>query len=1065
MIKNIIAFSILGLIFCQCSLYAQTPVISNLDKTKAYVYDTLTISGNHFGTDVNDILITFGAAQGQVVDVKNNLIKVVVPAGATYGPVELTRLSQSFSTRSNAFLLPSFRGNTFASNLFENITDLATEEDELYDLCTCDFDGDGDNDIGTTNNAESASNTSVTVYSNQTLSPDQLSFQKVVGSNLNINSPAHNITCGDLDADGKPELIVSQGGGAAGQIFIFHNISTNSPDVIKFEDALTVNLTDGMTTHGTRRLAIRDLNGDGLSEIVVTNQNDNQIFILVNKSSDTQIIFNQSDIHTVEVPTNTLGLAIADLNKDFLPEILIANKLGSGLFILQNQSTPGTMLFDEPLTYDIPGPLINIATGDIDGDLSIDVVLTNLEKNSISVLINKSVTQEILLDAPLELIVGQQPWGLDLGDIDGNGKPDIAIATLSVADSLVILTNHSVPGNLNFTQFKVGGQFSSRNLKIADFNGDAKSDLAFTKKNNAGNFFLSAIRNATCLQAHISPVDPDAICESRPITLYATQGAQVTYQWKKNGADIPGATQSSLQVTEAGQYIVSIASSADGCLTNSEEVTVTEDSGTIPENPTINGPSTACEGETVTFTGSSPSGGTYRWYGPRGFSSEGSNLVLSEVTPEQAGEYFLQVTQGACKSALASAILEVRAAQEVKIQLTGGAWICEGESVTLSTNYSGAISYQWKKNDAPIAGATNNTFVASTPGDYTISIETAQGCHKESHPVVVTDTNIQADFQVADSVCMEEDILFVNQTTSEENLSISYFWDFGDGNTSTQENPRYAYRASGTYQVSLQAMTSNTTCVSEMLKEIKVVSSPQMTILPGNDLVLCTGDTLAVHIEGEYSSISWLDGSTGDTFLVTEPGNYTVITQNELGCYWVSEIQVEEQTYPTIEVSAEKEVISQGSSVMLSASGADWYEWSPADYLDDPLSAHPIATPDQTITYTVTGYKAGGCSSTGEVTIQVDPVSMEVEPHTIFSPNEDGIDDYWVIENIESFPECGFMVFNLQGNIVYQSQTNYSNDWNGTDSRGMPLAAGVYYFVIRCGNEENRNSGSITLVR
>jgi gliding motility-associated-like protein len=66
----------------------------------------------------------------------------------------------------------------------------------------------------------------------------------------------------------------------------------------------------------------------------------------------------------------------------------------------------------------------------------------------------------------------------------------------------------------------------------------------------------------------------------------------------------------------------------------------------------------------------------------------------------------------------------------------------------------------------------------------------------------------------------------------------------------------------------------------------------------------------------------------------------------------------------------------------------------------------------------------------------------------IFTPNNDGINDLFVIKDLEKFPNGKIEIFNRWGLKVYQN-TNYSNDWNGTDyNTSKPLTPGVYFYIL-----------------
>jgi gliding motility-associated-like protein len=86
-----------------------------------------------------------------------------------------------------------------------------------------------------------------------------------------------------------------------------------------------------------------------------------------------------------------------------------------------------------------------------------------------------------------------------------------------------------------------------------------------------------------------------------------------------------------------------------------------------------------------------------------------------------------------------------------------------------------------------------------------------------------------------------------------------------------------------------------------------------------------------------------------------------------------------------------------------------------------------------------------------------------------FSPNGDGVNDTYVIENVESYPSNNSLkVYNRWGEVVYLASP-YLNDWNGTNNRGgalmnQLLPDGVYYFEFYNGRG-NKANGKITIKR
>ena len=88
-----------------------------------------------------------------------------------------------------------------------------------------------------------------------------------------------------------------------------------------------------------------------------------------------------------------------------------------------------------------------------------------------------------------------------------------------------------------------------------------------------------------------------------------------------------------------------------------------------------------------------------------------------------------------------------------------------------------------------------------------------------------------------------------------------------------------------------------------------------------------------------------------------------------------------------------------------------------------------------------------------------------MEIFTGFSPNNDGVNDFFTIQNIENFPQNSLEVFNRWGNRVYR-QENYQNDWDGTFDN-LILPDGVYFYLltITSGDTQDVRSGYLDIVR
>lgn len=105
-------------------------------------------------------------------------------------------------------------------------------------------------------------------------------------------------------------------------------------------------------------------------------------------------------------------------------------------------------------------------------------------------------------------------------------------------------------------------------------------------------------------------------------------------------------------------------------------------------------------------------------------------------------------------------------------------------------------------------------------------------------------------------------------------------------------------------------------------------------------------------------------------------------------------------------------------------------------------------------------------ASTGKITVKVkDENEAEFKATNVFTPNNDGVNEYWEIYNKHLYRDCKLMVYNNIGEIVY-SVTGYDNNWNGTSSSGVELPNGTYYYVLNCPSCGDCNyTGFVSIVR
>ena len=1040
---------------------AQVPLITSIDKGSTYAGDIVTIAGSGFGTDPNQVVVQFGAARGEVVDMTNHVIVARVPAGASYSIVSVTNLASDKTGYSAKAFGPSYQGDgNFTLADLETPPVYLQSRSGLFDVCACDFDLDGLNDMATAN--DQAPNTFITLHRN-TSTPTAVSF---ANSDLNIGIGTKNISCGDLNSDGLPDLIISQGGTTGDRIFLYRNQSTTGN--LSFALAQTL-IVDG---NNARIPRIHDLDADGLPDIIVTNESNNRISIFRNNSTGNNFGFSTT-VFSLQMTgaSSSAGIGVEDFDGDNLPEIIINPNFDNNLVIFKNTSSTGNLRFNELPAINVGQSLVQLSIADVDGEGRPDILVTRLLGSDIAVLLNETPEDgDITFASPTLIPSIPRPWGIDVGDLDGDGLPDMAVGSVQagVVDFDVFI-NTSTPGSASFDRIRVNSGIRIRNIKIVDLSGDSKPEIVTTQVDDNR---LAIYRNTNCLKPVIAPGGPIEQCVGTNVTLYTNPVDGLSYQWRLNGSPIAG-TGSELAVTASGNYTVVATSEGGACAVESEPRTVTFQSGTIPPNSTATNSGLTCVGDNVQLFASAVTSASYIWSGPNGFSSTDQNPIISGASLDDVGYYFLEISNGSCESLKDTTLVEVSSLPDLSLSVDGLTTFCTGGDVSLEVPNLDGYGYQWQRDGGDITGATNATLTASATGDFALEYTNGDGCNAFTDVVTVLAADIPVPgFSTSTTeACVNEAIDFTNSTSFDTNFTPTYSWSFGDGGASSVETPQYAYTSAGNFTVTLTVGYSEVAgCSDQTTLSIDVSDVPDVSVTadPGTDF--CRGDTLTLTATAGFADYLWddTDASTTNTIQVTEEGIYTVGVVSAIGCDNTASITVNYFPSTALNISASPATIEVGDTVTVSASGAVSYSWAPDTIFvngtenNEVAQAVPINPGSPYLS--LTAVDANGCTIRDSIQIEVTPgpVVLAVEPASYFTPNGDGIDETWVVGNILNLPQCTVIVFNRGGQKVFE-QTGYASDWDGT-FEGTPLREGAYYYVIIC-EGETIAKGTVNLLR
>lgn len=238
----------------------------------------------------------------------------------------------------------------------------------------------------------------------------------------------------------------------------------------------------------------------------------------------------------------------------------------------------------------------------------------------------------------------------------------------------------------------------------------------------------------------------------------------------------------------------------------------------------------------------------------------------------------------------------------------------------------------------------------------------------------------------------------------------------------------------------------------------------------------CEGDTLMLSArEGEYT-YNWRDGN-GEILGSEQLLEYVTTSSETLwventplagGCSIIDTFQIQVYPYPQLDVM-ESVSIREGENVQLHAWGAEYYEWSPAENLQNMNSASPVASPKKSTTYYVKAWNEEGCVAYDSIAITI---RKDFFIPSLFSPNGDGKNDRLAIIG-SGVEQLKLRIYDGKGNMVWEANSpdEAQQGWNGSYN-GRPLPPGNYAWELRGMFEdgsslhfENKSSGFITLIR
>ncbi len=382
----------------------------------------------------------------------------------------------------------------------------------------------------------------------------------------------------------------------------------------------------------------------------------------------------------------------------------------------------------------------------------------------------------------------------------------------------------------------------------------------------------SAVTNTTMFPVPPAPTitaaGPVTFCNGGNVVLTSTAAA--SYNWSNTY------NTQSITVITSGTYNLNVTD-ANGCpspLSNDVIVTVNP----LPASPTISasGPTTFCQGGSVTLQSSEAAGNNWT-----------TGSTANAITVSTSGNYAVTFTDANNCTSVASNPVMVTAmalAPTPVITTNGPTTFCENDSLVLTC--SQAQTYTWN------TGETTPSITVDAAGTYSVTVgDVCNPAIPFTDIIINVNPSPVASFTAPTLVdCLPSNIEFINTSLN----AAASFWNFGDGGNSNETNPVYMYQFPGLYTISLTVFDtngcSNTKTIQELIQiypaaELSYTITPQVTNLLNSNIVFqnntanCASQEWDLGIYGSSTSAVY-------SYTFEEVGTYyvglSVVTEN--GC-------------------------------------------------------------------------------------------------------------------------------------------------------------------------------------
>jgi dienelactone hydrolase len=327
-----------------------------------------------------------------------------------------------------------------------------------------DFNHDGKLDMAVANNASA----SVSIL----LGKGHGMFKSAADYGLGFGSHHPNSAAvGDFNGDGKLDLVVANGGSNDVSVFLGNGDGT-------FRAAVDYVTNSDLDSVEPSSVTVGDFNRDGNLDLAVANPGG--LSVLLGNGDGTFKPF-----VSYAAGSTPFWVAAGDFNRDGKLDLVVANEGSNNISVLLGK---GDGTFEAAVNYATGSKPASVAVGDFNADGKLDLAVANLGSNSVSVLLGNG---DGTFRTTVDYGAGSAPRWVTVGDLNGDGKLDLVVANNAVSGGTpgvsVLLGN----GNGTFksdVEYAVGSEPES--VALGDFDGDGRLDIAVADIGSSSQVFV-----------------------------------------------------------------------------------------------------------------------------------------------------------------------------------------------------------------------------------------------------------------------------------------------------------------------------------------------------------------------------------------------------------------------------------------------------------------------------------------------------------------------------------------------------------------------------------------------